>query len=483
MMLMAAAALASCEKQNTLNEPEAQKGTYTYTLSATAPDMIETDGAGNAQAPISKTDYNASGVFSWSAGDQISVLFHKDDDNKFFTFTTSGSGATADFTGTVDDGYTIGASDGDAMDKKIWALFPASANHSYTAGNNPTFYVQPSVDFTATHFSANIPMYDLLTEEGTLSFKNLACTYKFIVSGIKNGVSKVDFSITNGPGYRDLSGSSEIGIESTKYFVKYGWTGSGLNYTGSVTDNQAVFYVSCRYWGEFQPTITVTNHATGVAIKTFTATAAKQPNYLNHIWPITLDVSGGDYFEPVISINGNMSDWDPATNALLTVSNYASVTGNSKFKELKVAYDERNFYIYVKRNRVYSIWGSNQGYYYFFLDTDNDSSNGVAKDGANYDYGFFLYPFAGTKGDNEASAIPGFNPSPSTNLATGFTLGGGISTTCAGAYDETDVETEISFSRTSLGIDKNDVINIAGFGNKSADSTPYTKITGFTIIN
>ena len=79
--------------------------------------------------------------------------------------------------------------------------------------------------------------------------------------------------------------------------------------------------------------------------------------------------------------------------------------------------------------------------------------------------------------------MPGFNASPTTSLASGFSLGGGIAISCAGAYDETDVETEFVIPRSSLGIDKNDVINIAAYGNKSADSSPYTKITAFEIVN
>ena len=193
MMLMAAAALASCEKSN-LNEQKAQEGSYVYTISAMAPDMVDANAP--AQAPT-RTDYAADGTFSWSAGDAISVLFHNGDVNKFFTLTTTESGASVKFSGSIEAGYEIGASDGDANDKKIWALFPASANHTYTAGSFPKFYVQPSVDFSATHFSANIPMYALNADEGAFSFTNIASTYKFIVTGIKDGVDKVQFRIHN----------------------------------------------------------------------------------------------------------------------------------------------------------------------------------------------------------------------------------------------------------------------------------------------
>ncbi len=153
-LLMAAAAVAACQN----------------TLKASAPDA-ET-----------KTDYSSTGEFSWSEGDAISVLFHNGDKNKFFTLTTTGSGATADFSGTIDEGYIIGASDGTDTDKKIWALFPASDNHTYSVGSNPTFFIPSETDFTASgaHFSANLPLYAFsASDESVLSFAHLTGAFKF----------------------------------------------------------------------------------------------------------------------------------------------------------------------------------------------------------------------------------------------------------------------------------------------------------------
>ena len=372
MMLMAAAALASCNKTN-LNEQKAQKESYVYTISAVAPDMVDADAP--AQAPT-RTDYTDGGVFSWSAGDAISVLFHNGDVNKFFTLTTTESGATVKFSGSIEAGYEIGASDGNVSDKKIWALFPASANHTYTAGaEKPVrFYVQPSVDFTTSHFSANIPMYDLVaSEETALSFKNIASTYKFIVTGIKDGVSKVDFVVYNQTTY-GLSGSWPI---DASYRLEYDYASPGsanstLSFTSNVTSNQAVFYVPCRIWGSFQPVITVKNHATGVAIKTFTAPNAKQPNYLNHVWPITLNVSeanGGNYYAPAITIDGDLSDWDGIASSF-------SNSSNTRIREWKFKSDPYTVYFYVKmrKNRA---WNSDPGLYIGFdLDNDNSTGNG-----------------------------------------------------------------------------------------------------------
>ena len=425
MMLMAVAALASCEKQNIVNEPEAQKGTYTYTLSATAPDMAESGASGNAQAPVSKTDYNSTtGVFSWSAGDAISVLFHNGSTNKFFTLTTTGSGATADFTGTIDDGYEIGASDGTVSDKKIWALFPASENHTYTEGSFPEFYVQPSVDFSATHFSANIPMYALNAAEGTFSFTNIASTYKFTVTGIKDGVSKVQFRIYNQKTY-GLSGLWSIvnhgatDIKELQYeYADPASAKSTLTYISNVTSNQAVFYVSCRYWGSFQPVITVTNCATGVDIKTFTATASKSPNYLDHVWPITLDVSegnGGVYYTPAITIDGDFDDWDSVTEWDGTRNSGSS---NSRINHWRMTADDYNIYIYLD---LVSSKINNSGYIYVGFDTDSDTSTGSARGGCpGCEKYCVIYP--AVAGSNPVEMIEGTDPRSTVNGSSDGTL-------------------------------------------------------------
>ena len=377
---MAAAAVAACqvESVNELNSndpetpvvPEVQKGTYTYTITASIKEDEQP-----AEVAV-KSDYDASGHFSWSAGDAISVLFHKDDDNKFFTLTTTGTGASASFSGAIESGYTIGASDGDGSDKKIWALFPASSNHTYTAGALPTFYVQPSVDFSATHFSANLPMYAVNTAEGDLSFANLTCAYKFIVTGIKSGVSKVQMTVSNASGLRDLSGSSQIQDDGYGHvYVNYGWTSGKLTMVGNVSSNEAVFYVPCRFYADFKPTITVTNCATGVDIKTFTATTAKQPTDMSVVQPITLNVSeanGGNYYVPAVIVDGDFDDWDGVTEWDGTRNGGGS---NSRINHWRMQADDLNIYVYIDLN---SEKITNDRYIYVGFDTDSNTATGSA---------------------------------------------------------------------------------------------------------
>ena len=369
IMMMAAAVISSCTKQAfEENQPnvDSETTTYTYTVSA---NTTET-----------KTDYDSEGKFEWSAGDAISVLFNNGTDNKFFTLKlTEGAGTkTATFSGQIEAGYTIGASDATAGDSKIWALFPASENHVYTEGSNPTFYVQPFVDFSETHFSANIPMYALNTEEGAFSFANLASTYKFTVNGIKDGVSKVKFQIYNQT-TSALSGTWPIHADK---YINYDYASPGsekstLTYVSNVTNNQAVFYVSCRFWGKFQPVITVTNCDTDIDIKTFTATTAKTPNYLDHVWPITLDVSDGNYFTPAVTIDGNFADWEGVPE---WESTRTSGSTNSRINNWKMQADEYNVYIYLNVNTPY-IKTSGESYFYVGFNTDSNDNTGGSHGG------------------------------------------------------------------------------------------------------
>lgn len=390
------ALLSSCARVSEIEQPtEAQKGTYTYTLSAGSQDT--------------KTSYDAEGHFSWTAGDAISVLFHNGETNKFFTLTTSNSGALASFTGEIEKGYEIGASTGNSFDKKIWALFPASDYHTYTAANDSvSFYVQPEVDFTTTHESANIPMYDLVaSEEGELYFKNLASTYKFVVNGIKDGVSKVRFTVYNKTTF-GLSGIWAIRYDD-KYFVNYGYANPGvseksfLTYVSNVADGSASFYVSCHgTYGTFQPYITITNVATGVTIKSFDAAVAKSLNDVLTVPVITLDVSvenGGDYFEPEIKIDDSIDDWEDVPHVFAPAN-------DTHIKEWKYTKDSRNLYILYK---VPTTDMSASNYIYVGVDTDNNSETGGNASGnlgSGMEYYTWFKPWINDGGIRNLNGVP-----------------------------------------------------------------------------
>ncbi len=281
-LLVAAAVITACQKERSETEPIVEKATYVYSVKATISSDAET-----------RTDYDADGKFSWTAGDRISVLFHDGEIDRFFTLTADAAGATATFSGTIERGFIIGASDGNADDLKIWALYPASDKHSYVAGSNPSFHVNPSVDFTETGFSANIPMYGLLAEEGAFSFKNLTSTYKFIVKDLDPSVEKVKFVVYNQETY-GLSGSWPI--HAGEIYLNYDYATPGsekstLTFISNVTDGQAVFYVPTRYWGKFQPVVRVYDADSDELLKEVTAGKYVQPTSLTKVPQIVISAS------------------------------------------------------------------------------------------------------------------------------------------------------------------------------------------------
>lgn len=363
LLFMAAAVLAACQKEKENVAEPAAPGTYTYTIEA-----------GHGET---RTDYAADGAFTWTAGDQISVLFNNGTQNKFFTLTAAAPGATAVFSGEIEEGYTIGAADGTETDKKIWALYPASDQHTYTDGT-VSFYVQPSADFTQTGFSANIPMYDLLTEEGELSFKNMASTYKFTVKNLVEGVQKVKFEIYNQTTY-GLSGLWPI--HAGEVYVDYGYAAPGsekstLTYISDVDENhQASFFVSCRYYGNFQPVIRVYDADHDYLLKEFTAGKTLQPSSMTKVQKIALSV---DTELPPVFVDGKIEEW----------ADVEAINGNStRILEWKYISDENNLYFLFKIDKSKISAGDWGSYIYTGYDTDNDSTSG-ADAGAGVTGGF-----------------------------------------------------------------------------------------------
>ena len=361
VLVMAASAIISCEKtqlaedsNNNLaiqeEEISAPEGTYIYSITA-----------GAEAAEEIKSDYSTSGSFSWAAGDAISVLFHNGTTNKFFTLTTTDNGSSATFRGAIEDGYTIGASDGDVSDLKIWALYPASDSHSYTEGSNPKFYIPASTDFTAdgAHFSANMPMYDLLAAEGDFAFKHLACAYKLNFTDLDDDVTKVQITVANQTTYA-LSGSITV---HDGYYLDQGYSSPGsvtssLTYTVNVANHKASVYVPCRYYATcFQPIITLTNCSNGNVIKEVTAANAKAISSKGKVQPINIVASGSgvawsypskfgiDWSAVTVKGTGvTTADYDGLKTIKATAdANYLYILFNVDKSKLLTGYDYTNY--------------------------------------------------------------------------------------------------------------------------------------------
>ena len=366
LLIMAAAAMVACEAEPVNNSdpetpevPELQNGTYIYTVNASIPEEVS-----NPDQVAVKSDYDASGHFSWSEGDAISVLFHNGDVDKFFTLTrVSGTGNSATFSGTITSGFTVGASN----TGKIWALYPANDNHSYTAGSNsdrPSFYTPPVIDLSGGHFSANIPMYDVLDAEGPFSFKYMTAAMKFTINDLD--VSKIRVDIENGVSY----GFSGLTTMSSGY-LRYSDPSAEqkkISFICDVTSKTAVFYLSGRYSGTaFKPTITIKDYSNGYTIKTVSATKGVALLKANEeVKQVSISAPGlGKPFDSLLGV-----DWSSVGGALPgATSSYEGITS------IKGTADASYVYMMVEIDKSKLLTGHKYtNTAWFYLGTDLNES-------------------------------------------------------------------------------------------------------------
>lgn len=412
----------SCNKSVVPDEPQA--GSYTFVLNAT----VDQD--------LTKTDYTNDVIFSWSDDDAISVLFHKGEDHKFFTLTTSeGGSATAKFTGEIESGYELGASE--AEGGVAWALFPASSEHSWnTEKHMPDFYEAPEIDYTQSHFSANIPMYANGDAEGSFTFKYLTSCYKFTFTNIE--ASKVKFMVhSSGSGGWYLSGKSPIKLDGeTPYLQCYEGTGSrDVTYIEAVESKKAVFYVPFRGWEPFTPEITLIDADNGATLLHTTAKDALASAPFGRIVVLpTKSIGDVPIVIPSINIDGDMSDWADIKGA----------TGEGINAAFKVTSDENNIYFYVRRTteRMDEVWGG-AAYHYYTFDLDNDPTTGVELWGNGpFELLLVVYPYAGS------ADAPAFGIAKAgATMPEDYTVDHAV---ISGVVTESGVETEIAIPRADL---------------------------------
>ncbi len=338
MILMAVMALASCEKKSELVAPAGENETYIVTLQATAPD-IDT-----------RTEYSATGVFSWSAGDQISVLCNNGTENKYFTLTTAESGASVTFSGAIDAGYSLGEL---TSGTKI-ALYPASDHKYVAADSKPIKFNIPSViDFTTSHYSANMPLYAEGDADNNFAFQNLACGFKFKFTEVS--ASKARLVIQSQNTYQ-LSG--DIPIHSGPYldhgYADIGSQKGSLTLIANVEDETVTFYVPFRYYAPFFPIITLYDADTDEVLYTNTAAHSAQINSLGNVKPITISVTGYVFSFP--SKYG--IDW----NAETVSGEGDSSSDNSGIKVMKAKADASYLYLYFEVEKAKLITDASYDY-------------------------------------------------------------------------------------------------------------------------
>ena len=175
---LAACFSVSCTKEAPTTEPQdpsAPAGMKKVTITATAEGATKTSYTDNGEGV---------GVFSWTEGDQISVMAS---DNNFYTFTTQDQGPTANFSGMLPVDVELGT----------YALYPASDCHYYDASAwQPYFGIDKYKDLTGA-FSADLPMTAKKGDNGTYTFKHATSALLFTFTNIPDGIVAVELSFEN----------------------------------------------------------------------------------------------------------------------------------------------------------------------------------------------------------------------------------------------------------------------------------------------
>lgn len=365
---LCACLLFSCKQElATPQEPEIshEPGMQTVTITAS---ISET-----------KTSYAESGsdlIFSWTAGDEISVYCS---DGNFYTLTANSTGASTTFTGTIPSGESLGA----------YAFFPADAGHTH--GN---FYLPQYKDVTS-HPSAEIPMVGLKGEGNVYAFAHCAGAALLTINNIPDGITSTTITVesynsSNASQCYKLSGSFYIHGRATttpNWDGAYAATDAEKQFSRkvAVSSHSAQLYIPCPAGADnWVPNkLTVVGHGAGGDVTLVDEKSMKSLGTVDraHVLPLT----------PLV-LNGLANiDW----------SGISGYSGDGNYAEFKVTSDDYYIYLYSKVKKEKVKWGTtaeageNGSYFYYGIDTDQDAGTGTDFWGSSgkFDSIVLVYPY------------------------------------------------------------------------------------------
>lgn len=315
----AACFAVSCNKEmpESVTTPTVQDGFKTVTITA---DIADAD---------TKTSYDADGKFSWTKGDQISVLAS---DNNFYTFTATETAATSTFTGVLPVDVELGT----------YALYPASEVHYYENWQ-PYFGIDKYKDLTGT-FSADLPMTAKIGENNAYTFKHATSALLFTFTNIPSKVVAVEISFENES--LQFSGRHKAYYAEpwSLNFLETGNTDDDRKFVRkvSVENNTAKVYLPFKgtLWGGYDNIINIVG---------FDAQGNELVLLENKLMPgndLEVETLGQVIpVKPLALNNLSVVDWESENVA--TVTN-AQDSEDAKCEELKVVADEYFVYAWVK---------------------------------------------------------------------------------------------------------------------------------------
>lgn len=419
----------SCNEELKIDVNPAQPEMRTVTLTA----CIQDEGT--------KTSYSAGEgstlLFSWSTGDQISVLCS---DAAFHTFTAETvDGKQATFTATLEEGVNPG-------DR---AYFPADANHTADSYNLPYYK-----DVTS-HPSADIPMFGTKDGSGKFNFAHCAGAALITIENIPDGITSATISVTSNNSsdasqcYK-LSGLFYIHTTGPKWDGAYASTANEKVYSRkvSVSSNTAKLYLPCPAGANnWVPSLlNVTGHSSGGDVVLYSDKSMKALGTVEraHVKPLT----------PLVYVQLGSIDWSKVDMYPDDAAEYFPGTA-SRVIGWKVKADSKFIYFYLKYNKSDAISNGTSNYIEMGFDTDNDPDTGDAASYVGKVEAFArLYPVTNYADDTFTFGVGG---SSKVECPVGTKTG---NPSHLGNVDSSYVYAEIAIERAKIGASASGTIGV-----------------------
>ena len=328
---IAASIVVSCTKETPAETPDTSAPAEMKLVTITA----------SVDDTATKTAYTPDGTdptllkFSWTKGDQISVLCS---DGNFYTFVAAESAASATFSGYIPEGSTLGT----------YALYPADENHTYDVNNYYPFgFNIPNYKDLSTSPSAYLPMHSESSDGINFQFKHMTGAFRFTIENIDDMFKTVDVLISTGS--LKISGVFQVRKSSTHSgYVTYAESTDNkdekiFKRKAAVVNNAVQVYLPYSpgndLWGD--TTIEVIGYdaeGNSATLLSKTASFGDKSHTRAVIIPVASIVAPA-YVPPV---DWTKVDWSAENVAIVT---NASGSDDAKCEELKVVADE--YYMYA----------------------------------------------------------------------------------------------------------------------------------------
>lgn len=185
LFVFAATIFAACEKETAVDETpiNTNEDLVTYTFSVTQEALEGTD---------TKATISDAGVFAWEDGDQIAI--YNTVDSKYYLFSTTGSGSTADFSRDAAAGanFTV------AYYPALVVMSSAEIAAGVSASAKGTTSITLPDSYTASEAASGFPMTGSVNAVGELSMAHLGGMLRFTFTNVPTQATKLVVSAGTG---------------------------------------------------------------------------------------------------------------------------------------------------------------------------------------------------------------------------------------------------------------------------------------------